>query len=106
MEESEITEEKQNDKPYLFKKGQSGNPAGRPKGSLSITTAIRRFLEDNPDKFEELMQDYLEDKKHRELLWKMIDGMPKQQVDTEVSGNITIAISEDIAKKYDIEPNN
>ena len=28
-----------------FKKGQSGNPNGRPKGSISITTIIKRLLQ-------------------------------------------------------------
>jgi hypothetical protein len=31
-------------KPFEFKKGQSGNPNGRPKGSLNTKTILERFL--------------------------------------------------------------
>ncbi len=34
-----------NIKKHEFKKGQSGNPAGRPKGSLNRSTIARRWLE-------------------------------------------------------------
>ena len=44
---------KSNDRPWLkqyqFKKGQSGNPGGRPKGSVSIEAALRRRLADGED---------------------------------------------------------
>jgi hypothetical protein len=30
---------------YLFKKGESGNPAGRPKGSINFATKFRKFIE-------------------------------------------------------------
>ncbi len=66
-----------------FLPGISGNPAGKPKGATSITAAIRGFLESNPDKFHEIMMDYLEDKEHRKLLWQMLDGMPKQNHDVD-----------------------
>lgn len=32
-------------KPYQWKKGQSGNPSGRPKGAPSLEAAIRNHLD-------------------------------------------------------------
>jgi hypothetical protein len=66
-----------------FKPGQSGNPNGRPKGSISIKTKIKQRLEAHPEKLEELVDYYLNELKMRDLLWKMIDGIPKQQVEIE-----------------------
>ncbi len=44
------TKEKQEKKkkPHRFKKGESGNPNGRPKGTISITTEIKKKLEQIP----------------------------------------------------------
>ncbi len=36
---------KENIKPYEFKKGQSGNPKGRPVGSKNRSTIAKRWLE-------------------------------------------------------------
>jgi len=38
--ETEIAEKKQIDKPWLFKKGQSGNPKGKPVGTKSFSTLM------------------------------------------------------------------
>ncbi len=47
--------------PYQWKKGQSGNPLGRPPGSASIVTWLKRRLAGpafkRPDKFECLSQE-------------------------------------------------
>ncbi|MFX1499327.1 MAG: DUF5681 domain-containing protein [Promethearchaeota archaeon] len=31
-------------KPHEFKKGQSGNPKGKPKGRLNMTTILKKYL--------------------------------------------------------------
>lgn len=79
-------------KDYAFKPGVSGNPAGRPKGSVSIKDSIRKFLEDNPEEFEKLCKYYLTNDKHKDLLWKMLDGMPKQGIDLETKEPIKVII--------------
>ena len=44
----------ENIKPFEFKKGQSGNPAGRPKGSKNRSTIAKKWLE-TMEKFKTLL---------------------------------------------------
>ena len=73
-----------------FKKGQSGNPAGRPKGSVSIMTRVKQILRDEPDRLEEIARDLIKDKKLRVELIRQVDGMPKQSIEEKHSGDLTI----------------
>jgi hypothetical protein len=77
-----------------FPPGVSGNPAGRPKGALSITNRVRAALEvgvteqaDFADKLVEVvMQKALEGNEHMiRLVWSYIDGKPKQESVVEVT---------------------
>jgi len=104
MEETDKTDKEQ--KPWLFKKGQSGNPNGRPKGSISIKDKIRKRLEENPEEFEALCDFYLKDKKMRELLWKMIDGLPKQSVELGLEETISEVKIEIVKNKENEEQAN
>lgn len=79
-----------------FKKGQSGNPAGRPRGSVSLTSAICRVLKET---------DPVTEKKYLDLLalsvinaaiagrgvnslWARIDGpIPDPVEETETDGS-------------------
>lgn len=70
--------------PYQFKKGQSGNPGGRPPGP-SLKERARIMLMAMTD---EEAQEYLEgiDKK---TIWEMAEGKAKQ--DTELHGRLSIS---------------
>lgn len=63
--------------PYRWPKGTSGNPKGR---ALSPTTRIREMFKENPDQFDEWLEDYLNDKQNRKHVVEMLDGKPKQQI--------------------------
>ena len=72
-----------------FKEGVSGNPRGRPQGSISLLTDIKRKLkkmkEEDPKEYEKLIDYYWENPKMRDLLIKMIDGLPRQKVDLDAT---------------------
>ena len=81
MNPTDKTEEKQNLKPWLYKKGQSGNPNGRPKGSKSMKTYVKERLQAmNEEEREEFLEGI--DKK---TLWEMSEGHPHQTTDTQVT---------------------
>ena len=78
-----------------FPPGVSGNPDGKPKGSISFMSRIKKILAEEPDKFEELCRYYINDKRMRDLLLKMVDGMPKQNIgfgDDDVVTEVDIKI--------------
>ena len=89
MEESQDEEQTANrkiDRPWLYKKGQSGNPNGRPLGSISLKVYIRNKLLSMTDEEREVFLEGVDKK----TLWEMSEGKPKQ--DVELSGEVVSKI--------------
>ena len=75
------------EKPWLWKKGQSGNLKGRPKGK-TLKEYAREYLACLTDEERDDFMDGLP----KELIWKMAEGNPKQDTETEINSNIPINI--------------
>lgn len=70
--------------PYQFKKGQSGNPNGRPPGK-SLKERAKAMLNAMTEEEEQAFLEGIDKK----TIWEMAEGKAKQ--DTEITGNLTIS---------------
>lgn len=105
-------------KGHRFAPGQSGNPAGRTKGTLSITEAIRSKLKENPEgqdkTYLELMIQKIFYKAIKEgdtsIIKEIInrtDGATAQKIDfkNQELKELTLSVREILNKNdYDTEP--
>lgn len=73
---------------YQFVKGQSGNPGGRPKGSKSLKTFAREYLETLPPEEKIRFMEALPE----ELVWKMAEGAPATKLEGSNENPLVIEI--------------
>jgi hypothetical protein len=72
-------------KPWLFQPGNKFGK-GRPKGSFSLKTFAKKYLEEMNDTEKLKFMEGLP----KDIIWKMAEGNPHQDVDQKNTGNITI----------------
>lgn len=76
-----------------FKKGQSGNPSGKPKGTLSITAQLRKLLQsDDGEAFAKAFMKFAKSGKFpfaKEVIDRIDGKLPDKQ---EHEGEMTIVI--------------
>lgn len=72
-------------KPWQFKKGQSGNPHGRPPGKSLKERAKAMLNAMTPEEEQEFLEGI-----DKRTIWEMAEGKAKQDVD--LSGEITSKI--------------
>lgn len=77
--DNESDNQSNNSKPWLWKKGQSGNPKGRPKGKTAKERAKEYLMTMTDEEFESFLEGI--DKK---TIWEMAEGKAKQDVEATV----------------------
>lgn len=77
------SQEQENNRPSSwYKKGQSGNPGGRPKGSISMKQYVKNKLLSMTDEEREVFLEGVD----KRILWEMAEGKAETKTDVTTNG--------------------
>lgn len=101
MEDEELEEpvKQPNYRPGTWRKGQSGNIHGRPKGKTMKEWAKEYLSKMNDTERDDFMHGLSKD-----IVWKMAEGNPDNKSDLTSGGKPIVFIDPDIANKNGITP--
>jgi hypothetical protein len=92
---------------HQFKPGNPGG--GRPKGAVSITSRIQKYLRENPEKADQLAASMVEDAIKgngtvlKELLSR-VDGSVPQRIDVAQLTNEQVLSALELARQQEEDP--
>lgn len=69
-----------------FKPGVSGNPHGRPVGSISVIDKLRQIYAEDPTKFRSFVERYASNEANDRHQVEMLDGKAMQKTDITTNG--------------------
>lgn len=91
--------EQTNNRPWLYKKGQSGNPAGRPPGTFSLKEYAKKKLASMTDDEREVFFEGMDKK----VIWEMAEGKAKQDTDITSGGQpLQVIVPQAVADAFNI----
>lgn len=74
-------------KPWQFKPGQSGNPAGKKPGTISLKEYAKKYLRDLTDEEKLAFMKGLD----KDKIWEMAEGKAAQDGTLDVKGGLVIS---------------
>jgi hypothetical protein len=99
--ENQLGNNREHLKPWQFKPGQSGNPGGRPKGTVSLKTYARKYLEGLS---EEEKLEFMAGLDKSEV-WRMAEGNPATNTDITSGGDKILVMPAELITKNEHKDN-